>query len=524
VIGITQTPNGDIYYGAYHLYKLVSVFENKSNQILFPLKFDYSNNIVIDNVLAKSGNYVIVDLHFNGNHHNTSANSTSEYIKLQLPKSLINDIGNVNASIISSKDEIIQKIIPLSLDNPSLKYNDITIPIAFNGTKIKIMVNAATIITTPINDSITNHGFKNNIHDKNFDNAIIPLAVNSPKHNTHPSSTIVGCVNYDSNTNIITVACNSNLSQIDRVVNNRTILEKDPFGVWILKASIIVNPTAMITINDSDTSWLKIINKNDKKPNFISIFGSAKIDHVKITSLDLFSNDTIKQNVNGSIPRPYIVIEKSAGNVNISNSEVAFLGYNHYPSNGFVYANGGNKSSIINNIFHDMWDGFYSDSVGFITIKDNKYYNNLRYGIDPHSGSHDLKIIGNIAHNNGQIGIICSDNCYNILFDNNTVHDNLLTGLMFSLQTNNSTAKKNYAYNEKVGISIFSSSNDNVYDNLLKSNKNGIFIGGNSSDNHIFNNTLVNNRIGVDFADQPKNNTVENNNLQNRSSSIHFTR
>jgi poly(beta-D-mannuronate) C5 epimerase len=334
------------------------------------------------------------------------------------------------------------------------------------------------------------------------------------------SAAVAHCANYDSNTNIIVVTCNANLSEIDYSVNNRTVLQKESHGVWILNASIKVNPLAELTINGTDTLWLKIINKNDREPNFLSISGSAEIAGVKITSWDPISNDTIRQNANGSIPRPYIIVDNAVGTVNISNSEIAFLGYNSYPSNGFLYEHGGNGSSIVNNTFHDMWDGFYSDTVGFITIKNNRYYNNLRYGIDPHSGSHDLNIIGNIAFNNSKIGIICSENCYNLIFDNNTVHDNGLAGLMFSLQVNNSTAKKNYAYNEKVGISVFSSSNNKVYDNLLKSNDKGIFIAGTSLGNHIYNNTIMNGREGIEFGNAAKDNVLENNIMHNISSSI----
>jgi len=331
------------------------------------------------------------------------------------------------------------------------------------------------------------------------------------------SSEIKGCVNYDSTTNIIAVTCDTNLSRIYKDINNSEVLQKNPNGEWIINASIEVTPQAKITINKSDTSWIKIINNNANKPNYISISGSANIDGVKITSWNPISNDTIKQNVNGSIPRPYINIMGYSGNANISNSEIAFLGYNKYPSNGLVYERGGTGSNIINNTFHDMWDGFFSDSANSITIKDNIYYNNKRYGIDPHSESHDIKIIGNSAYNNSVTGIICSENCYNILFANNTVHNNGEGGIMFSLQTNNSTAKKNFAYNERVGISIFSASNNKVFENTLKSNDKGIFIGGNSSGNHIFNNRLEANEIGIDFSDQSKNNVVENNTISVKS-------
>jgi len=328
---------------------------------------------------------------------------------------------------------------------------------------------------------------------------------------------VIHCVNYDPNLRIITITCNTNLSGIYSAINNKSVLEKDPNGVWILNATIIVNPQSKININNTDTSWLKIQNKNAKEPNFISISGDAKIDHVKITSWNSLFNDTIKQNVNGSIPRPYIIANNAIGNVNISNSELAFLGYNSYPSNGLVYKYGGNGSSIINNTYHDMWDGFYSDHVGFIAIKNNVYYNNLRNGIDPHSGSHDITVSGNLAYNNSAFGIICSENCSNILFDNNIVHDNGNAGIIFSDNTNNSLIKKNYAYNEKVGISIFSSSNNKVFENLLKSSGRGIFIGGNSSDNHVYNNSIVNNRVGIDLAKSAKNNIIGNNNMQNIS-------
>jgi poly(beta-D-mannuronate) C5 epimerase len=326
------------------------------------------------------------------------------------------------------------------------------------------------------------------------------------------------CINYNIFTNTITVTCNTNLSKIYQVVNDKSVLEKDPHGVWILNAIIKVNPLAKLTINRTDTSWLKITNKilQESQPNFISISGNAKIEGVKITSWDPFSNNVIRQNVNGSIPRPYILITKGAGSVNVLNSEIAFLGYNSFPSNGFSYSSGGNGSSIINNTFHDMWQGFYSDDIGFITIKNNKYYNNLRYGIDPHTGSHDLSIIGNTVYNNSNIGIICSENCYNILFDNNIVHNNGVAGLMFSRDSNNSTAKNNYAYNEKIGISIFSSSNDKVYNNLVRSTIRAVIIGGTSLGNHVYNNTMMSDGVGIYFADDhPKNNVLENNNLNN---------
>ena len=69
----------------------------------------------------------------------------------------------------------------------------------------------------------------------------------------------------------------------------------------------------------------------------------------------------------------------------------------------------------------------------------------------------------------------------------------------------------NFVYNEKVGISLYSSSNNAVYNNLLRFNNIDIFVGGNSTDNRIYNNTLMDSNIGLNFADNPKNNQLENN-------------
>jgi hypothetical protein len=42
-------------------------------------------------------------------------------------------------------------------------------------------------------------------------------------------------------------------------------------------------------------------------------------------------------------------------------------------------------------------------------------YHNANYGLDPHTGTHDMIIRRNIVHDNGAQGIISSLNCYNVL-------------------------------------------------------------------------------------------------------------
>jgi mannuronan 5-epimerase len=284
------------------------------------------------------------------------------------------------------------------------------------------------------------------------------------------SSSSARCVNYDIYTNTITVTCNANLSKIDKVINDRSVLEKDPHGVWILNAILKISPLAFLTINRTDASWLKITNTilHENVPNFISIYGNTKIDGIKITSWDPFSKDVIRQNVKGSIPRPYIMINKGAGSVNVSNSEIAFLGFSSNPSKyGLSYHSGGGGSSLLNNTFHDMWDGFYSDSVGSISIKNNKYYDNLKYGIAIYQSSNH-KAYNNLLKSSYAAIYIAGSSLNNRVYSNNIMNcnfgfyfadnksknnlyeNNNLNNISYPIVVNgiNNVGRNNYVYNK----------------------------------------------------------------------------
>lgn len=349
--------------------------------------------------------------------------------------------------------------------------------------------------------------YQNPLFREYFDSVIIPLALNTTvkdtlllnsflleKHRNTGSNP--ECTNYQPKTNLITVLCDTNLSQISDAVNNVNVLREESAGIWILNATLKVNPDATIIINRNDTSWLKIVNNNATEANYISVLGNALINNVKITSWNPHLDDVIKQNANGTIPRPYILFDSAQKSSNITNSEFAFLGYNSYPSNGIVFYNGANGGEIVNSTVHNMWDGFFSNFGQHITIKDNKFYNNLRFGINPHSESHDINITGNTVYNNTRSGIIASDRNYDIAIDRNTVRDNGMTGITLSLETNNSTVKNNLVHNEKLAILIDSSSNNMISNNLLQSNNQGIIIGEISSENHLYNNTIINSNFG----------------------------
>jgi hypothetical protein len=154
VIGITQTSDGNIYHGGNHIYKLDSVFKGEDPyQVLYPITISRSENIVIDGIFPKIGASVDIDLHSTPNV--TETNST-QYLKLKMPKSIIDEIGNVTYSVISqnqnqtqtpieNQSQNLQKTIPFSLVDLDSKYSEITIPLKFDldFANIRIIINSS---------------------------------------------------------------------------------------------------------------------------------------------------------------------------------------------------------------------------------------------------------------------------------------------------------------------------------------------------------------------------------------------
>jgi parallel beta-helix repeat protein len=333
--------------------------------------------------------------------------------------------------------------------------------------------------------------------------SLLPLSYGQQQQNAATDSAAPSCITYDSANNIITVTCNSaSLSDIDNQLNDDTIIHKEQQqsdnGVWLLNAGIIITEDANFYINSTDTRWLKIISDGNTA-NRIGVYGSLKIDSVKITSWNPETNDYAITDELGKIPRPFIIVEdKATGTTDIINSELAYLGYaaqlkedNYARRSGLAY-NGGDGSLIRGNHIHHNMFGFYSKGVGDIILEDNHVHDNYVYGFDPHTGTHDMIIRNNTVHDEGHIGIICSLDCYNITIEGNEVYNNADVGIMFSRNMYNSVARNNYVHNELKGIFVSASNNNEIYNNTVSDCKNGIYLKADSYNNNIYHNTIIN--------------------------------
>ena len=345
------------------------------------------------------------------------------------------------------------------------------------------------------------------------------------------------CSDYDKEKRIIMVKCNSTLSEVGIALSDDNIL-KNTDGIWLLNSSLVVMKNATLTINPSEAKWLKISSigtsfgvrkllaadqgSNEPTSYAIQVFGRLDIHGVKVTSWDPETNNYTSQRRDGTIPRPFIAVEGGSNSSHISDSEIAYLGYNSSRKQGLSFY-GGDDSTLTGNRIHNLWYGFISVNVGRISIENNTVYNNYRYGIDPHMGSHDMVISGNHIYNS-RIGLICSLECSNMIFEKNSIENNNEIGLMFSRNSINSIAKYNKISVSDTGISISDSHLNKVYGNHLLNNSAALAIKDNSSSNISFNNTVSGARDCGILVVEAHNNTLKENNIENyRGSGICLT-
>src|SRR5918994_6589934 len=313
------------------------------------------------------------------------------------------------------------------------------------------------------------------------------------------------CIDYDAAENTIAINCNASFLDVVQTINDPEILENLGNGEYLLNANLEVADDVTFEMTSSSSGdglqYLKITGTNG-----IIVHGRIEISGIIITSWDTETDSPVSQTETGSVPRAFINLRESEGGF-VHDSEIAYLGYQEFGRRGFDLFGGGGPShdlEIRGSKFHDMWFAFYSRGAYNITVDGNEYYNNIKYALDPHSGTHDMNITNNWLHHN-PIGAICSDRCSNILIEGNRAEHNTKAGIFFSRNMHDSIARNNYIYNTTSGITVSESPNNQIYNNTIEGAiSQGIRLfnpdipdDGLTEDNFVYNNTIIDSENGI---------------------------
>ena len=199
------------------------------------------------------------------------------------------------------------------------------------------------------------------------------------------------CVTYIPSKRLITITCDTaTLTDVYHQLKDDDVLKKEDNKsanevVWLLNAKLLIEKNSKFIIDSNDTVWLKIVSDGTMNVNNnIIVYGSMKIHSVKITSWNPNTNNYATY-LGPEPPRPFIRVMKDAtGTTDITNSEIAYLGYSPKtpPSAGVnsgLNYDGGDGSVLRGNNIHHMWAGMYTRGVSDIVIEGNVVHHNYHY-------------------------------------------------------------------------------------------------------------------------------------------------
>jgi parallel beta-helix repeat protein len=120
----------------------------------------------------------------------------------------------------------------------------------------------------------------------------------------------------------------------------------------------------------------------------------------------------------------------------------------------------------------------------------------MLYGIDPHTGSHNLTIERNVVHDNGKHGIILAEDCVDSVIRDNVVYRNQHHGIVLYLHSDRNLIEDNETFNNAAqGININEASNNTIKSNRVYDNtESGIGIGQTAKDNVVQDNDVRGNQ------------------------------
>ncbi len=309
------------------------------------------------------------------------------------------------------------------------------------------------------------------------------------------------------------------------------VIEEVSPKVWRLKESLNFMEGTMFVLDEEEVTWLQLVSRDDKVVTIKGFSTVVVANGVKVTSWDPVRHD-YDQNINNG--RSYILV-KDASRMDIYNSEFAYLGFSRpldgkYSTYGVSWRMTTSRRSttllsgeILNSKFHHNYFGAYTFGATGMLWRGNDFYENIRYGLDPHDDSNGFLVEYNRAHHNGAHGIIFSKRCLYNTVRNNISYDNKLHGIMLHEDSNYNVIENNNLYGNTDGIALHGSNNNIVRNNTVSENKNGILSYRKSVKNILINNTITNNLIaGINLYEESGENIIENNTIRNNTSGMYI--
>lgn len=338
------------------------------------------------------------------------------------------------------------------------------------------------------------------------------------------SAALARAIRYDKEANTIVVIGRGkrfNLTDLRDAVGKEHLEQVAP-KVWLAHASIFIYHGATLVLDRNEVEWLKLESNKQGFTILRTLSGDVLVNKVKITSWDSQKKDYDKDLSDG---RSFIMARDNS-RMDFYSSEFAYLGYATSPElavspYGVSWKLSRQKlksvlltGEVINSAFHHNYFGAYTFGATGMTWRGNKFYENVRYGLDPHDDSNGFLVEYNKAYNNGTQGIIFSKRCMYNVVRNNFSYNNKLHGIMFHEESNFNLIENNIVEGNVSGIALWKSSNNIVVNNKIKKNRHGVRVNAGSTNNLIRGNDISgSSAYGFYLYDEANNNLIQDNTL-----------
>jgi len=291
---------------------------------------------------------------------------------------------------------------------------------------------------------------------------------------------------------VLTGGQNVTLPALSAKLNNPDLLKETAPGEWLLNKTLEITQGASLKVAAPTVRWLKLRSDDGGFISVKALGGGLDINGACVTSWDSGKNAVDENYLNG---RSYL-LARDGGQMTIDKSELHFMGFGDVESYGLSWRTESSGGHLTNTLVSHLYFGLYTFDVGGINITDNEVSDNVLYGIDPHTGSHNLTIERNIVHDNGKHGIILAENCVDSVIKDNVVYRNQHHGIVLYLHSDRNLVEGNEAFaNAAQGININEASNNTIKSNRVYDNtESGIGIGQTATDNVVQGNDVRGNQ------------------------------
>ena len=306
------------------------------------------------------------------------------------------------------------------------------------------------------------------------------------------SSGVTAALDRTTNTIRVTGGTGITLDRLSKAIGNPTALRELQPGEWLAGASIEIDKGASLTLSPPDVSWLKLRSVG---PNYATLkaFGGG----LALTGVCVSSWDDTKQQVdtNTADGRSFL-LARDGGQMTVDKSQLAYLGFGDTQSYGLSWRTEASGGHVADSDISHLYFGVYSFDVGGLSITNNNVHDSVLYGIDPHTGSHNLKIQNNVVHDNGKHGIILAEDCVDSDISGNVVYRNQHHGIVLYQHSDRNTIVNNETFqNASQGININESGNNVIQGNKVYDNgESGIGIAQTGQDNALRDNDVRGNK------------------------------